>query len=55
MVDELMQDMIRLLRLGGKPKKMRVSLMKDHSSLSKAFFMSIFKIMFAYLPFILAK
>lgn len=35
---EVMQDRINLVMLSGKPKDTNVSLMKDHSNLSKAFF-----------------
>lgn len=41
----LLQDMMKVVSLGERFKNLRVSLMHDHSSLSKAFTKSILRIM----------
>lgn len=52
---ELTQHMMKGEILVGKIMKWRVSLMKDHFSLSKAFTKSIFKIVLGFFPFIFLK
>lgn len=55
MKEMLIQDMMSLVIFGGNPKNLSVSLMKDHSSLSKAFSNFILRIMLASFLFILLK
>lgn len=53
--DVEIQNIISLVVLLGKPKESKVSLMKDHSNLSKAFSRSIFRVKLVFLPFIFLK
>lgn len=55
MVEELTHAIMRLVIVFGKLKPWRVSFMKDHSSLSKAFSKSILIIVLGDLPFIFPK
>lgn len=53
--NEEIQDIIKKVKLGKNLNKVRAFLVKDHLSLSKAFSKSIFKIMLACLPFMVAR
>lgn len=55
MEEDEMQEMMSFIRFGGKLKKNRACLIKDHSSLSKAYSKLIFRSMLNFLPFILEK
>lgn len=55
MGEDEIQDMMIFMRFGGKLKKDKVCLIKDHSSLTKAFSRSILWSMLDFLPFILEK
>lgn len=50
-----MQDIMSLIRVGGKLKSTRAFFMKDHSILPKSFSKSILRIILDCLPFILEK
>lgn len=51
----VLQDILSLVRLEGRLKYIRVSLIKNHSSLLKSFSKSILRAMLACLPFFFPK